>query len=166
MDRYVILYNPRAGNGRCEKQARKLDDILPGAKLRYCSILEIEDYHTFFAGLPGEDKVIIAGGDGTLNRFVNQTEGIDIRQELLYFPAGSGNDFVRDVGKKNCREPFPVRQYIEKLPVVTINGCRNRFFNAIGYGIDGYCCEEGDRQRRQKAHPLFSHCLKGPAVRF
>ena len=24
---------------------------------------------------------------------------------------------------------------------------RKKFINGIGYGIDGYCCEEGDRQR-------------------
>ena len=33
------------------------------------------------------------------------------------------------------------------IPEVTVEGKTYRFINGIGFGIDGYCCEEGDSQR-------------------
>ena len=54
------------------------------------------DYKSFFSKLSSDDKVIIAGGDGTLNRFINDTEGIKFENEILYYPIGTGNDFAHD----------------------------------------------------------------------
>ncbi|MBQ7293605.1 MAG: hypothetical protein IJW79_07690 [Clostridia bacterium] len=40
------------------------------------------------------------------------------------------------------------------MPSVTVNGKTTVFINGVGYGIDGYCCEIGDKLRAQnkKAH--------------
>ena len=40
-----------------------------------------------------------------------------------------------------------INKYLRKLPVVKVNGMKRKFINGIGYGIDGYCCEVGDKQR-------------------
>ena len=32
---------------------------------------------------------------------------------------------------------------------VTVNGITKKFINGIGYGIDGYCCEVGDKLRAE-----------------
>ena len=98
----------------------------------------------------GYDTVIVCGGDGTLNRFVNETEGISIQNALYYYAIGSGNDFARDLGKEQGGEPsYQINRYLKDLPTVTVNGQRRRFLNGIGYGIDGYCCEEGDKLREK-----------------
>ena len=47
----------------------------------------ITNYAVFLGGLAPEDYLIIAGGDGTLNRFVQDTEGITVSQSFL-FPHG------------------------------------------------------------------------------
>lgn len=41
---------------------------------------------------------ILCGGDGTLNRFINDLGGVKLSCEILYFPGGSGNDFAHDIG--------------------------------------------------------------------
>ena len=119
-----------------------------GSDIKYINMTEIS-YPEFFSSLNPVDKVTICGGDGTLNRFVNDTRGISISNDILYYAAGSGNDFLRDVGKEKGAAPFRINQYIEYLPSVTVNGKESLFLNAIGFGIDGYCCEVGDEMRKK-----------------
>lgn len=141
------LFNPLAGNQTCEEQSKKLCEIYGNDELKFQSMTDV-NYTKFFSSLGGGDKVIICGGDGTLNRFVNDTRDIDITNDILYFAAGSGNDFLRDIGKEKG-EPFRINQYIKDLPSVTVNGKETLFINAIGFGIDGYCCEVGDEMRKK-----------------
>ena len=100
----------------------------------------------FLGKLNAEDEVIVAGGDGTLTRFVSEVYEISPAQKIFYYPAGSGNDFAHDVTEETFPEKklISLNQYIKSLPVVTVNGKKSYFINGIGYGIDGYCCEVGD----------------------
>ena len=41
--------------------------------------------------------------------------------------------------------PENIKKYLVNLPTVTIDGKVSKFINGVGYGIDGYCCEEADR---------------------
>lgn len=142
------LYNPLAGNNTCGEQSEKLHEFYKKDELTLMDVTGI-DYAGFFTSLAADDKVIICGGDGTLNRFVNDTRNISISNEILYYAAGSGNDFLRDVGKEKGEPPFRINQYIKNLPSVTVNGRETLFINAIGFGIDGYCCEVGDEMRKK-----------------
>ena len=142
------LYNPFAGNQTCEEQSKKLREFYSPDELEFRSMADI-NYSKFFPSLNADDKVIICGGDGTLNRFVTDTRDIAITNDILYYAAGSGNDFLRDLGKEKGTAPFKINQYIENLPSVTVNGRETLFVNAIGFGIDGYCCEVGDEMRKK-----------------
>ena len=142
------LFNALAGNQTCEEQSRKLTELYKGKELSFKSMAGI-NYAEFFASLSPEDEVIICGGDGTLNRFVNETKDINIRNDILYYAAGSGNDFLHDLGKEKGEPPFKIDQYIKDLPSVIVNGKETLFLNAIGFGIDGYCCEVGDEKRKK-----------------
>lgn len=144
------LYNALAGNQTCEEQSRKLCELYKEQKLSFLSMADI-CYPEFFASLKPQDSVIICGGDGTLNRFVNDTKDITIENDILYYAAGSGNDFLHDLEKSKGEPPFKINQYIKNLPVVKVNGKEALFINAIGYGIDGYCCEVGDELRKKNS---------------
>ena len=72
---------------------------------------------------------------------------------LFYFAMGSGNDFRQDVAPDEAGL-IPLGKYIRDLPTVTVNGKTYRFLNGIGYGIDGYCCEVGDRLAKQSDKPI------------
>ena len=138
-----ILYNPFAGVGKGKEESEKLLATMEGEAVLQ-DMTAIEDYGAFFAPLSGEDKVILCGGDGTLNRFVNDTADIEIKCELLYYAVGTGNDFLKDIDKQVGDAPFPVAQYLRDLPTVEVNGKTSRYLNGIGFGVDGYCCEVGD----------------------
>ncbi len=145
--RKFILYNPLAGNEQTALSAMKLDSLYIGHETIYLDILEIESYKDFFAGLAPDDDVIICGGDGTLNRFINRIRDIEVKNNIYYYATGSGNDFLNDLEKPRGSEPFLINDYIKILPTVEINGAMFRFFNGIGFGIEGTCCAVGNKQR-------------------
>ncbi len=143
-----ILYNPKSGNNSGKNYALMLEICYPDSTSH--DITEIYDYAAFFAELAPSDSVILCGGDGMLNHFVNDTKDIPIQNRIFLYAMGTGNDFARDIGKSGKDEPdYPINDYIKDLPSVTVNGITRLFINGVGYGIDGYCCEVGDRLREQ-----------------
>lgn len=142
-----VLYNKNAGNTDSTQRVKALEQMVSD-ELKFIDIEQIADYSQFLTGLQSEDYLILAGGDGTLNRFINDTDGIDYSNDVRYFPIGTGNDFAADLGKERECEPFSIKEYIQHLPFVTVNGKKYRFLNGVGYGVDGYCCEVGDRLKQ------------------
>lgn len=149
--KYYVLFNPHAGNGLGEEKARALT---MDAELCFCDMTKLDSYEAFFAGIEPEDGVILAGGDGTLNRFLNDTEGLSIPNDILYYAIGSGNDFLKDLNKEVGCAPFSIKEYLKNLPTVTVKSKTYRFLNNVGFGIDGYCCEVGDKLRQTTDKPI------------
>lgn len=147
MAKMYILHNPFAGSDDSEEDVRALEVVLDG-EVEILNITKITNYGVFLGALDRDDRLIIAGGDGTLNRFINDTAELDICQEILYYPIGTGNDFAHDLGQETGSSPFPIDKYLRTLPSVEVNGKSFRFLNGVGYGIDGYCCEVGDELRK------------------
>ena len=145
MAKGYVLYNPLAGNGNAGEDAKLLQMVLD-EDLEYYDITRITNYTAFLSSMEKDDYLVIVGGDGTLNRFVNDTNSIEIPQEIVYFPSGSGNDFAREL--RTNGNPIMITQYLKDLPSVEVNGKRYRFINGVGFGIDGYCCQEGDELKK------------------
>lgn len=154
MKNYVVLYNPLANNGRAEQAARKLETILTDGEVRFVDLAALGSFYDFFVSCDDDCIVILTGGDGTLNHFVNDTRGLKIKQKVYYYGAGSGNDFLNDVGKERGAAPFDIKEYITDLPVVRVKGKEYNFVNNVGYGIDGYACEKGDEIRANTNKPI------------
>jgi len=148
-----ILYNPLAGNGKAEKKISGLSDLY-NAEIVKTDVTGIDSYNDYFAEVNKDDMVILCGGDGTINRFVNATSDAIIPCDVLYYAIGTGNDFLRDVDKQDIKKPFSIKEYIDNLPVVTVKGKRYRFLNNVGFGIDGYCCEVGDEMKKNSPKPV------------
>jgi len=145
MAKGYVIYNPLAGNGNAEEDAKLLQMVFD-EDMEFYDMTRITNYKVFLGGLSTDDYLVIVGGDGTLNRFVNDTTGIEIQQEILYFPAGSGNDFAGELGTNG--NPVVITQYLKNLPSVEVNGKQYRFINGVGFGIDGYCCQVGDELKK------------------
>ena len=151
---FCILYNPLSSTGKGENRAHKLDQILKGYSVEYRSLLDIPDKRAFLRELDPHVTPVITGGDGTLSFFVNELGGENPTRDIYYFPAGTGNDFLNDLNKTGDTEPFLLNPYITDLPVIRFNGETHTFINGVGYGIDGYVCEEGDRIRKKTGKPI------------
>ncbi len=151
MAKTYVLYNKNAGSTNVET----LKDQLKGTSGELSLIdITVVNYRELIPAMEDGDVLLIAGGDGTLNRFVNDVKELEIKNEILYYPSGSGNDFARELGKTAEDGAFAINKYIEKLPTVCIDEKESYFINGIGYGIDGYCCEVGDKLRATSDKPV------------
>lgn len=148
-----VFYNPLADNHRGAENVHRIEPLLGEEKPQYLDITEHNPVE-FLKEAAQEDRVVISGGDGTLHCFVNQCGGQDPEHPVWYFPSGSGNDFMADIREREKSELVLLNPYIEHLPMVCVNGEKRWFINGIGYGIDGYCCEEGDKQREKSTKAI------------
>ena len=160
MSTYHVFYNGKSNNGNGLEEIGTLKSMLPDDEFVFSDVTA--DTYENLLNKAGDATIILCGGDGTINRFVNDTKDIKINNEILYFATGSGNDFLRDVGKQKG-ELVELNKYIEKLPEVTVNGKTYKFLNNVGFGIDGYCCEVGDKLRAESDKPIdyTSIAIKG-----
>ena len=161
MSDVFVLYNPLAGRNKGSLED-KLRRHLPDCDLFMRDMTAIGSYGEFFASVSPDAKVIVCGGDGTLNRFANGIDGVVVPCDILYYAAGSGNDFLKDLGKPADCAPFSIKEYLTDLPVITVNGESHRFINGVGLGLDGYCCAEVARAKAiGKRKSYVSVAIKG-----
>ncbi|MBR5366434.1 MAG: diacylglycerol kinase family protein [Clostridia bacterium] len=145
-----ILYNPKSNQNRGRIAADRIAEQYENPD--FTDITTISDFAAFFSRYDAGDTFVICGGDGTLNHFVNDTARLELPEKLFFSGAGTGNDFLRDLGTADI--PVPIGDYITRLPTVTVKGKRYKFINGVGFGIDGYCCEVGDRLRETTDEPI------------
>ena len=165
---YYILYNTLSANKQGLEYSKLLLGNMVPEDAQMVNITSVKGYAEFWATIDLEnDTVILSGGDGTINRFVNENVGLTLPKNLFYFAAGSGNDFKKDVAGEST-SLIPLHKYIQDLPTVTVNGKTSYFINGIGFGIDGYCCEEGDKLKAKSDKPIdyTSIAIKGLLFHF
>ncbi|MDE6241480.1 MAG: hypothetical protein K2M08_03540 [Anaeroplasmataceae bacterium] len=138
-----LLFNPLARNGQGEKMKEEakiaLEEKYPD--LKEMNVLEINQEEFVNHILP-EDKIILVGGDGTLNHLANALKGHSLEASFYLYRAGTGNDFLRDINENG--NVVLLNPYLENLPKVKINGKETNYINGIGFGIDGMVCEVAD----------------------
>ena len=93
---YVFL-NRLSNNGKAMSAKAELEKIFDGEQIKFIDITEIINAADSCHMLDESDKIIIAGGDGTLSRFVNDVYELHLKNEIYFYTCGSGNDFLNDV---------------------------------------------------------------------
>ena len=150
---YLVLYNPLAGNGMGQKNLQLLSSFADEKDCEFRDVTRENDPMRLIREFADRD-IILVGGDGTLNHFINSVNASEVERDIFFLSSGSGNDFLNDLGHSIKEGPIKINRYLRDLPTVTINGEDHRFINGIGYGLDGYCCEEGDRVRARSDKPV------------
>ena len=149
------LFNPYSGSGDSRESAELLR-AEGGEDITIVDLTEISSYKDFLGSLDADDTIVLFGGDGTINKFVNGVGECDAPSRVEYMPTGSGNDFATDIGAHDTELPVDITEYIKALPTVEVNGEVFKFINGVGYGIDGYCCEVGDKQKLEGKKPNYT----------
>ncbi len=98
MSSILVLLNPHAGGGRAlrlepEIRARIRTDH-PG--VRFVVTESIQAAHALIGDTETDARVVLVGGDGTVNRMLPALLGRE--RELAIVPLGSGNDIARALG--------------------------------------------------------------------
>jgi len=148
--------NPSANNGNGRNSGEILEEIFSTSEVNVTDITKIKNAADFVADFDKNDIIIISGGDGTMSRFASDVYDLKLQQQIYLYPCGSGNDFLRDVRERARIENklVSLNEFIKDLPTVTVKGITRYFINGIGFGIDGYCCEAGDRIRETSNKPV------------
>jgi diacylglycerol kinase (ATP) len=134
-----LIYNPYAGRGRARRQVAFAEEHLRsrGARVDLESSTDPEDLVRIAAesSRAGYDRVVIAGGDGSLNLAVRE---FDLERGTLgIIPTGSGDDFARVLGiprdvRKAC--DVIVDGSVRSVDVALANG--RRYLGVAGLGFD------------------------------
>ena len=150
----IIIANPYSGGGNGKQQF----DCL----INYClkNNITFSTYLTQYAGemieiipriiqnLTSEHKIIIIGGDGTLNEAISAL--IQCNQEIpvAYLPAGTGNDFAREMTLTYDIPTFIKHLYNETIKNLEIISYHEKLshkkgiaINSLGFGIDAAICQ-------------------------
>lgn len=101
--KYVqLIYNPVAGTGVFKSRLDYMIDVFQeaGYELRIHRTRSDQDFEMFFNDRSFEDcyGIIVAGGDGSLNRTVNGMMNNQVSCPVGVIPAGTANDYARHLG--------------------------------------------------------------------
>lgn len=149
-----LLYNSLSGKSHLSYQNAVLHFNFTDAPKKMIDITKIESIGDFIRGLDESDELYVFGGDGTLNIIANAMSE-DMQNKVYYYPSGTGNDFARDIGA-GSEKPVLVNDYLRDLPTVTVKGKNSKFINGVGFGIDGYCCAQGDIMKSKNNQPNYA----------
>ncbi len=134
-----LLCNPAAGRGRAHKHVREAVSYLQsrGARVDMQESSTPEDFTRIAAesSRAGYDRVLVCGGDGSLNLAVREYDLGGPPMALL--PLGSGDDFATVCGipkslRKACDIALDGR--VREVDVATANG--HRYMGVAGLGFD------------------------------
>ena len=159
--KHIFIINPCAGQGKAVKLITAIDAALEETEYQY-SIYQTKaagDAERFVKETceAGEKvRFYVCGGDGSFHEAVNGAKGFP-EAEIGVIPVGTGNDFVRNFGKKTDFMDILSQVEGEPMPcdVIELNG--RYVVNMANIGFD---CEVAAKASEWKKKPLIS----GPAA--
>lgn len=159
------LYNSLANNKREPEYVVELRK--KGKSENIIDVTKI-DYKVFFNSINPNDVIYLVGGDGNINYLANAIDIEKFKNEIYLIPSGTGNDFFHDVTEGKEVDKVLLNPYLKDLPTVEVNGIKKKFINGIGFGIDGYCCEVGDKLKEKSTKKInyTSIAIKGLLFHF
>ncbi len=141
---YLILFNPKSNRGKSNDTVKKCANKLKknGHTVESGSLLDIKDVGAYLSNLDKAVKIIIIGGDGTLHYLANALMPFEVVNDLyIVRKAGTGNDFLRSIKKKEKGSLIRINDYIKDLPYeLEASGKKRYFINSVGVGLDAYTC--------------------------
>lgn len=154
-DRWFVIVNPVAGSGRGLIDFPQISRLLRNDDIRHDAVFTEHKHHatelTVTAANQGYRRIIVIGGDGTLNEVVNGLfiqKTVEPREILLAVIAvGTGNDWVRTFGipqhySEAIRAIREGRSFLQDVGTVTYTEShytQTRYMaNVAGLGFDAY----------------------------
>jgi len=144
MQHLKVIYNPAAGRGRARRHVREVEEYLRsrGARVDCEPSTGPDDLVRIAAesSRAGYDRVVVCGGDGTLNLALRD---FDLAKgTLALIPTGSGDDFARVMGiPRNIRRACDVvlDGAVHEVDVALANNLR--YAGVAGLGFDSEVAE-------------------------
>ena len=158
---HIFIINPCAGQGKGAKMIHVIEEALEGTAYEYSIYTtkaagDAERFVRETCESGREVRFYVCGGDGSLHEAVNGLKGFP-QVEVGLLPMGTGNDFVRNFGKKSDFMDILSQVEGNSIPcdVIELNG--RYVVNMANIGFD---CEVAAKAAEWKKKPLVS----GPAA--
>lgn len=134
-----LIVNPAAGRGRGEKLSARIAAAL--------SIGEAQIHTSTGPGgvrklveealSRGQNRIVVAGGDGTIFEAINGLIRADQAATLGIVPVGTGNDFIKAAGIPLAWRDACSLIQSGRTRAVDVGRCNDMYFaNAVGIGLD------------------------------
>ena len=147
-----VIVNPIAGNHKCKRSIPEITSKLLEKGIAHH--LQVSKYHGHVTKLAleakerGCEKIIVCGGDGTINEAIHALVDSDVRLGVL--PLGTGNDFARTLGIKEDLD-FACNvlrdEKVRKVDLVKVNG--DKYYGSVGgIGFDAEVASWANRYKR------------------
>lgn len=151
-----FIVNPVSGNGRTKRILPHLVGLARKLGLEFdLQLTEAPEHATELARDHASefDVVVAVGGDGTVNEVAAGTVRSDTVMGII--PTGTGNDFIRAIGRLKNLQEYVHRLVAGKVKAVDVGllNLRGRdlvFVNGIGIGFDAEVARESLKVRRLK----------------
>ena len=139
MKKMLWIVNPHAGRGAM--RGKLIDCILTFQEAGFDVTLHVtegpEDATRVAQARAGEfDRIVCAGGDGTLNEVVTGLMQSKVQPPLGYIPAGTTNDFATSLGIPKVPAEAAAIAAKDRLQALDIGRFNSRYFNYIAaFGV-------------------------------
>lgn len=173
---WFVIVNPNAGRRKGEKDWLEIAALLNNAGLRFTNVFTEHPNHAMKLARKyieaGFKKIIVVGGDGTLNEVVNgvftQKKYPTSEITLAMISVGTGNDWGRSFG-------IPPG-YKEAIDVIVKGNCKlqdvgrvsytykdlvkqRHFINMAGLGFDAMVAKRTNKVKEQGKSGPFSYLI-------
>lgn len=136
MPNLLFIFNPYSGKGQIKSYLLDITDIFTKAGYKVTvrpTQAPLDAYEYIRLHAKEYDRIVISGGDGTLNEAVKGLMTFDAKKRcpLGYIPAGTTNDFASTLNiPKNMLEAAKIA--VDGIPFKCDIGCFNgKFFNYV-----------------------------------
>ena len=150
---WLAIINPNAGAGKCGKDWGIIKDLLRKYHVSYDPVFTERRYHAMVITRQkireGYNRIMILGGDGTLNEVINGLFSQNERQTtditLGMIPVGTGNDWARMFGisfryEEAIKTLIKGKTFVQDAGRVVFNRQERQlgryFINIAGLGFD------------------------------
>jgi diacylglycerol kinase (ATP) len=150
----VVILNPAARGTRASRLRSQVESITRGAILCATSRSGEAEVLARHAAAEGFEKIVAAGGDGTINEIVNGIAGTDVALGLL--PLGTMNVFATELGLPANDLPrcWEIIQENRIRPVDLPSANHKHFVQLAGVGLDAQAVKETSRAFKRSFGPL------------
>ncbi len=158
-----FIVNPASKSGRGQKLWHEIEHILDKKfpHVEYSGFVSdeggsLEHIFNTLKQVNDIEKLLIVGGDGTVNEVINSLHLLDPMPPIACLPCGTSNDFIRSMGLPNTIEAG-LKLALSDAETIPIDVCRasnkdfsRLFVNGLGCGYDGEIIYYTERSNLKK----------------
>lgn len=165
--RSCVIFNPSAGRGRAWRCVRRRLKAHPNIELRPTQYARHAEELAYQAAAEGIERIVVAGGDGTIHEVANGLLQADRTEVILsIWPCGSADDYAFALGLTNDPNPATEIALVDVGHLADAAGRERFFVNGMGVGFNGAVTLESRRIRCLRGVPLYAAALLRALLRW